>query len=225
MSSDEKIEKLEKRIERLGTNLCDTLKPHIDHHALSSIKSDFMFNRYSEAIESINWFKTEKELNSPSSAIETWEDIQRSVAEVKELYEFQRKNDGGYKDPITHMNALMIAGDEIPRNFGKRYDISSGAVKSLWLTSPAFEERFIRARIRQAKERNGARTGHYIYTKRRYRISDDQARTLVDGMWKKPNSVSNHFHKIFDRTKLIQCRVNDYGKEEMRKILEAYAED
>lgn len=211
------IEKLEDELKDLGEKIGETLKPELESNKLHGLRSAFIFNRYLDVVNSLDWFISEKTIELSDHANDILCMMKDKITEVKNLYQLQRENDDGYKDPISHMNALVAAGHDTPRNFSLRYDISPGVEKCLWLTSPDFEESFIRNRIKAAIERNGSRAGHYILTRRRYQITEEQAKDLVNDIWDNPNTVSEVFHKLLDREKLIECRISEDARNEVRE--------
>ena len=218
MSYSDKIEALEIEIRALGIEFAELIKSSLGPEYLLSIESDFYCNDYSEALDQLDWHIENQSLILSDTASRLFVKIKSNIRKVKSLYENERRIDGGFKHPVLHMDALMQKGDEIPNRFGKRYGISELAVKGLWLSTPAFEERFIRERIGQAVARNGARTGHYIFAKRRYELTDEQVRRLVDDMWENPNTISNVFHELLDREKLVLCRLTESAQNQVLEV-------
>ena len=221
MEQDSHIAVCENEIVELGNKLCEALvtlsQPY--PHFLSSVRSEFSFNRYLEAIDSLEWYFEKNNTLAPETTISLFEELKNKVNKALHLYELERQNDDGYKDPVTHMNALMEADEKIPNHFGKRYGLKHGDVKALWLTTPVFEERFLRKRIGEAVARNGSRTGHYLYTRRRYKISEAQAKKLVDDMWANQTTESKVFYELFDRDKLVEHRLAAHSQERIRQII------
>ena len=183
---------------------------------------NFARDDYPEAIASLEWALEENSLVLPDAAQPTWTEIKSKADQALDLYRLERQSDEGYKDPFTHMNVLMRTDEDVPNDFGKRYALSAGDVKCLWLISPGFEERFIRERIGEAIARNGARSGHYIYTKRRYKLTKAEAERLVDDMWENPNTVSKIFHELLDQEKLLKCRLDEESQERVMQIRADY---
>lgn len=220
MSFKNKIETLETEIKALGERLCEILVSIQEPYQsfLSFLKMDFSGNSYPAAIDSVEWWLEKHRPTFPKPALELWVDIKNKSDSARQFYALERQSDGGYQNPIKHMNVLMEADDDIPDGFGKRYGISDGAVKCLWLVDPTFEERFIRKRIAAAVARNGSRTGHYIFTKRRYKFSEAQAKHLVDDIWKNPNIVSRVFHEMLNWDKLVRCRIAQVHQEETLQV-------
>lgn len=220
MSYKDEIKICESEIKTLGARLSEILEPLIQPDTLSWFQHDFSIDNYPEAIEAIKWHLAEQTVVLPDSALSIWSDIKNKANKAKGLYELERQSDDGFKNPITHMNALMEAGDRVPDpdGFAKRHGLSQGAVKALWLTSPIFEERFIRERIGKAIARNGARTGHYIFIKRRYKFTQEQAERLADDIWENPKTVSKVFYDLLDWKKLVQCRLIEDAQEEVLQI-------
>ena len=211
----------ENEIVELGNKLCETLvtltQPY--PHFLSSVQSEFSINRYLEAIDSLEWYFEQSNTLAPEITISLFGELKNKVHKVLHLYELERQNDEGYKDPVTHMNAIMEAGEKIPNHFGKRYGLKHGDVKALWLTTPVFVERLLRKRIGEAVARNGSRTGHYLYTRRRYKLTEEQAKRLVDDMWANQITESKVFYELFDRDKLIEHRLAADIQERIRQII------
>lgn len=220
MSYESQIQNLEIKIRELGHNLCAILAPLPQPYPsfLAFVKMRFSGNRYPKAISDLKWFFKEHNAALPETALSIWQEINNKADEAKHLYELKRQSDDGHKDPITHMNVLMEAGDDIPDEFSKRYGLYEGEVKCLWLVAPGFEERFIRERIGNAVARNGARSGHYIFTKRRYRLTYEQAQRLVDEIWDNPKAVSQVFHELLNWEKLVSCRLSKEHQKEVRHI-------
>ena len=211
----------ENEIVELGNKLCETLVTLTQRypHFLSSVQSEFSINRYLEAIDSLEWYFEQSNTLAPEITISLFGELKNKVHKVLHLYELERQNDEGYKDPVTHMNAIMEAGEKIPNHFGKRYGLKHGDVKALWLTTPVFVERLLRKRIGEAVARNGSRTGHYLYTRRRYKLTEEQAKRLVDDMWANQITESKVFYELFDRDKLIEHRLAADIQERIRQII------
>lgn len=212
------IQSLEDEINKLGESLCKLLKPALDTDRLRGLEFSFLFKHYWSAIESIEWYIEEKILTLPETALDNWTQLKTHADKAKKLYALQRESDGGFTNPITHMNALMKADDKIPDGFNKRYGLKRGGAKSLWLANPSFEERFVRKRISGAVARGGNRTGHYIFIKRRYKLTDTQSKRLVDDMWENMSVVSKVFHEFIDAEWLINCRLTDRAQDQVRQI-------
>ncbi len=221
MSYREQIQEYENEIKELGEKLCETLvsikQPYSSF--LSFLRLKFLGNRYPAAIASLKWCIEEHQLDLPEAALELWVMIKNKADSASQLYVMERKSDNGYKDPFTHMNALVEAKADIPSDFGKRYCIDEGAVKCLTLTSPGYEERFIRSRIGEAIARNGSRSGHYIYAKRRYKLTEEQAKRLVDELWDNQDTVSKTFFEFLNRGKLVKYRLSKKYQEEVLQIV------
>lgn len=220
MSYKNKIEIHENKIRELGDRLCKILvsikEPYPSFLAFLSMQ--FTGNRYPAAIASLEWSIEEHSVILPEEASKVWKDIKKNADDAKQLYALEREKDDGFKNPIIHMNALMEADDDIPPEFGKRYDLDEGDVKCLWLISPGFEEQFIRKRIKDAVIHNKAKYGQYRYTKRRYKLTEAQAERLVNDIWENPNRVSKVFYDLLDWDKLLQCRLDKDNQERVRQI-------
>lgn len=220
MSYKTQIQILENEINELGDKLCEILVPLKQPYSsfLSFLKMSFSSNRYPTAIADLEWYFNEHSVVLPESALTLWANIKNKADKSLHLYELERQSDDGYKDPITHMNVLTAADQDTPNDFGKRYGLNDTDVKCLVMISPGFEERFIRNRIGDAVARNGARTGHYIFTKRRYKLTQEQAQFLVDEIWENPKSVSKVFYELLDWEKLLKCRLAEDNQERIRQI-------
>jgi len=123
------IQSIEDEINKLGESLCKLLKPALDTDRLRSLESSFLFKHYWSAIESIEWYIDEKILTLPETALDNWTQLKTHADKAKKLYALQRESDGGFTNPITHMNALMKADDKIPDGFNKRYGLKRGGAK------------------------------------------------------------------------------------------------
>lgn len=224
MSYKNEIETIEHEIKELSKILHKALVPLDEPYPsfLTFLDMKFARDDFPEAIASLEWALEDNRLILPDTAQPIWADMKTKAGQALDLYRLERQSDEGYKDPITHMNVLTAANEDTPNDFGKRYGLSAGDVKCLWLISPGFEERFIRKRIEKAIARNGARSGHYIYTKRRYKLTKTEAERLVDDMWENPNTVSKVFHELLDQEKLLRCRLDEENQERVVQIRADY---
>jgi len=223
MSYKNQIESIEHEIKELSEILYKSLIPLDEPYPSFLVFMDMNFARddYPDAISSLEWALGENKLVLPDAAQPIWADIKIKAERALDLYRLERQSDEGYKDPITHMNALMVADNEIPKDFSKRYGLSNGDVKCLWIISPGFEERFIRQRIGNAAARGAAHYGQCRHAKRRYKITKEEAERLVDDMWENPNTVSKVFYELFDEDKLLRCRL---GEEDQERVLQIRAD-
>lgn len=225
MSYKNRIETIEHEIKELSETLYKALVPLEEPYPsfFSFLNMEFTRGDYPEAIASLEWALGQRRLTLPDTAKPTWDDIKIKAGQAHEFYKLERQGDESYKDPVTHMNALTAADEDIPNDFGKRYGLSAGDVKCLWLISPGFEERFIRQRIAEAVARNGSRDGHYIFTKRRYKLTEKQAKRLVDDIWGNLTSVSKVFHELLDQEKLLRCRLAEEHQDRVLQIRADYS--
>lgn len=223
MSYKRKIETIEHEIKELSESLHKilTLVDEPYPSFLTFLKMDFDRDDYPQAIASLEWTLKENRLVLSDTARHIWEDLKIKADQALDFYRLERQSDDGYKDPIAHMNVITAANEDIPRDFGKRYGLSAGDVKCLWLISPGFEERFIRERIADAAARGAAFYGQFRYVKKRYKLTEEQAQRLVDDMWNNPNTVSSVFHELLDQEKLLRCRL---GEEHQDRVLQIKAD-
>jgi len=220
MSYKSKIETLEREIKELSEILYKTLVPLDEPYPsfLAFLNMDFASDDYPEAIDSLEWALEDNKPTLPDTAVPIWTDIKIKAERALDLFRLERENDEGYKDPITHMNVLTARGEDTPNDFAKRYGLSAGDVKCLWMISPGFEESFIRQRIADAAARGAAHYGQCRYVKKRYRLTKEHAERLVDDMWKNPNRVSKVFHALLDEDKLLRCRLAEEYQERVLQI-------
>ena len=220
MSYKKEIETTEHEIKELSEILYKYLIPLDGPYPSFFVFLNMKFARddYPEAISSLEWAFGENKLILPDAAQPIWADIKIKADRALDLHRLERESDEGYKDPITHMNALMVADNEIPKDFSKRYGLSNGDVKCLWLISPGFEERFIRRRIGNAAARGAAHYGQCRHAKKRYKITKEEAERLVDDMWENPNIESKVFYELFDEDKLLECRLGEENQERVLQI-------
>lgn len=220
MSYKNQIQTYENEIKELGEMLCEILVSMKEPYPsfLIFLRMKFSGNRYPAAIASLELCLEEHQMVLPEATLEIWVDIKNKADEALHLYDLERQSDDGFKDPITHMNVLTAADEDTPDDFGKRYGLDEGDVKCLWLVSPGFEERFIRERIEDAVANNRARYGQYRYTKRRYKLTEEQAKRLVDDIWGNSKTVSKVFYELLDWEKLLLCRLAEDNQERVRQI-------
>ena len=224
MSYKNKIESIEHEIKELSEILYKALvlleEPYPSFFIF--LNMEFACDDYPEAIASLEWALEDNRLILPDTAQPIWADIKTKADQALDLYRLERQGDEGYKDPVTHMNVLTAADEDTPNDFGKRYGLSAGDVKCLWLISPGFEERFIRQRIADAAARGAAHYGQCRYVKRRYNLTKEQAERLVDDMWENPNTVSEVFNEVLGHEKLLQCRLDEEHQERVLQIRADY---
>lgn len=220
MSYKNEIETIEHEIKELSEILCESLvpldEPYPSFFAFLNMK--FARDDYPDAISSLEFQLEMNNLILPDVAQSIWVDIKTKADRALDLHRLEREGDKGYKDPITHMNALMAADNEIPKDFSKRYGLNNGDVKCLWLISPGFEERFIRRRIGDAAARGAAHYGQCRHAKKRYKITKEEAERLVDDMWENPNIVSKVFYELFDEDRLLRSRLGEESQERVLQI-------
>ena len=224
MSYKSKIETLEHEIKELSEILCKVLVPldELRPSFLVFLNMEFERDDYPEAIASLEWALKDNRLILPDTAQPIWADIKIKADQALDFYRLERQGDEGYKDPITHMNILTVTDEDIPNDFGKRYGLSAGDVKCLWLISPGFEERFIRQRIADAAARGAAHYGQCRYAKQRYKLTKEQAERLVNDMWESPNTVSKVFHELLGHEELLRCRLDEEAQKRVLQIRTDY---
>lgn len=224
MSYKKKIEIIEHEIKELSETLLKALGQLDEPHPsfFTFLGMEFARDDYPEAIASLEWALDDNRFVLPDVVQPIWADIKTKADLALDLYRLERESDEGYKDPITHMNVLTAADEDTPNDFGKRYGLSAGDVKCLWLISPGFEERFIRQRIADAAARGAAHYGQCRYVKKRYRLTKEQAERLVDDMCKNPKTVSKVFHELLDKEKLLRCRLDEENQERILQIRADY---
>ena len=224
MSSKNKIETIEHEIKELSEILYKALLPLDEPYPsfLTFLNMSFACDDYPEAIASLEWALEDDKIILPDIAQSIWAEIKIKADRALDLYRLERQGDEGFKDPITHMNVLTAADEDTPNDFAKRYGLSAGDVKCLWMISPGFEERFIRQRIADAAARGAAHYGQCRYVKRRYNLTKEQVERLVDDMWNNPNTVSKVFNEVLDQEKLLQCLLDEEHQERVLQIRADY---
>jgi len=125
------------------------------------------------------------------------------------------------ENPIDYANRVASFDNaDFPLvTFKIHYNLSTTEAKVLWLSSPAFQERFSRSEIAGRKSRGGSDYGGKNWLKRRYKLSGSDLDVIFADFWSKPkNQPSQVFLEKITRKRIAEVQLTEHAQEILKGL-------
>ncbi|WOE75216.1 hypothetical protein [Alterisphingorhabdus coralli] len=125
--------------------------------------------------------------------------------------------------PYDYIRAKLDKGEryssEMAAEIKDRFSLSSLGAKSLWLSTPEFQEEYCRNRIKDSQERGGSEYGNRHWLKRNFNLSEAELDEIFFDIWNNPKDrVSTKFLDALTPERIAETQLVDEGRQAVKDI-------